>query len=107
MLAIMWCTQNTILNTDKLLLAAGELAQTGECNPGEIYGEARALEDQMNAFLVRVERQRHLLDSTVTFYTHAREVRASYMRARGEGFKHVSLWLGAYTQAREVRASHM
>jgi len=67
--------QNTILNTDKLLLAAGELAQTGECNPQEIYSEARALEDQMNAFLIRVERQRQLLDATVDFYTHAKEVR--------------------------------
>lgn len=67
--------QNTITNTEKLLGAAEELAQTGECDPQEIYSEARQLEDRMNEFLIRVERQRHLLELTVAFYSHIKEVR--------------------------------
>jgi len=66
--------QNTITNTEKLLVAADELAQTGECDPQEIFSEARQLEERMNGFLLRVERQRHLLDLSVAFFTHIKEV---------------------------------
>ena len=57
------------------MIAAEELAQTGECNPQEIYSEARQLEDRMNEFLLRVERQRHLFELTVAFFSHVKEVR--------------------------------
>jgi len=66
--------QNTITNTEKLLVAADELAQTGECDPQEIFSEARQLEERMNGFLLRVERQRHLLDLSVALFTHIKEV---------------------------------
>jgi len=73
--------QNTITNTEKLLVAADELAQTGECDPQEIFSEARQLEERMNGFLLRVERQHHLLDLSVAFFTHIKEVcRYSYFR---------------------------
>ncbi len=68
------CFQNTITNADKLLAAADELAQTGECDPAEIYSEARQLEERMHSFLTRVERRRNLLDMSVNFYTHTKEV---------------------------------
>jgi len=68
--------QNTITNTEKLLVAADELAQTGECDPQEIFNEARQLEERMNGFLLRIERQRHLLDLSVCFFTHTKEVSA-------------------------------
>ena len=61
-------------NADKLLAAADELAQTGECNPAEIYGEARLLEERMHAFLSRVQQRRNLLDMSVAFFTHSKEV---------------------------------
>ena len=67
--------QNTITNADKLLAAADELAQTGECDPQEIYREARQLEERMHSFLTRVERRRALLDMATAFYTHTKEVR--------------------------------
>jgi len=66
--------QNTITNADKLISAAAELAQTGECDPQEIYGEARELEQRMEGFIARVERRRALLDMSVGFYTHTKEV---------------------------------
>lgn len=67
--------QNTITNADKLLAAADELAQTGECDPKEIYGEAHELEQRMHNFLSALERRRAILDMTVAFYTHVHEVR--------------------------------
>jgi len=72
-----FCRQNTITNTEKLLVAADELAQTGECDPQEIFSEARQLEERMNGFLLRVERQRHLLDLSVALFTHIKEVHNS------------------------------
>ena len=59
------------------MVAADELAQTGECDPQEIFSEARQLEERMNGFLLRVERQRHVLDLSVAFFTHIKEVRIS------------------------------
>lgn len=76
--------QNTITNTEKLLGAAEELAQTGECDPQEIYSEAKQLEDRINEFLVRVERQRHLLDLTVAFYSHTKELNLWFDELRQE-----------------------
>ena len=73
--------QNTVTNADKLLAAADELAQTGECDANEIYGEARLLEERMHAFLSRVERRRNLLDMSVAFYTHVKEVSEVFCHA--------------------------
>jgi triple functional domain protein len=39
--------QNTFTNAEKLLAAAEELAQTGECSPNEIYAVARQLEQHV------------------------------------------------------------
>lgn len=66
--------QNTITNADKLLAAADELAQTGECNPEEIYREAQELEERMHNFLTSLECRRGVLDMTVSFYSHVHEV---------------------------------
>ena len=75
---VFWCgyLQNTITNADKLLEAADELAQTGECDPQEIFREARHLKDRMQNFLSRVEKRRNVLDLSVIFYNHVKEVRA-------------------------------
>ncbi|XP_029657628.1 kalirin isoform X4 [Octopus sinensis] len=66
--------QNTITNADKLLAAADELAQTGECDPKEIYSEAQELEERMHDFITALERRRAILDMTVSFYTHVHEL---------------------------------
>ncbi|XP_070187687.1 triple functional domain protein-like isoform X2 [Littorina saxatilis] len=66
--------RNTITNADKLLAAADELAQTGECDPKEIYGEAHELEQRMHNFLSALERRRAILNMTVAFYTHVHEL---------------------------------
>ncbi|KAL3855027.1 hypothetical protein ACJMK2_014257 [Sinanodonta woodiana] len=62
--------QNTITNAEKLLQAAEELAQTGECDPKEIYREAQELEERMSSFLAALARRRSSLDMTVSFYSH-------------------------------------
>ena len=67
--------QNTITNAEKLLAAADELAQTGECDATEIYSEARELEQRMHQFLSSLQRRRNVLDMTVIFYSHVHEVR--------------------------------
>lgn len=66
--------QNTITNAEKLLAAADELAQTGECDATEIYSEAHELEQRMHGFLTSLERRRAVLDLTVVFYSHVHEV---------------------------------
>jgi hypothetical protein len=66
--------QNTVTNAEKLLAAADELAQTGECHPKEIYREAQELQERMESFLSALERRRVTLDMTVFFYTHVHEV---------------------------------
>ena len=68
--------QNTITNAEKLLAAADELAQTGECDATEIYSEAHELEQRMHAFLSGLQRRRGVLDMTVIFYSHVHEVRS-------------------------------
>lgn len=67
--------QNTYTNADKLLEAAEQLAQTGECDPEEIYQAAHQLEDRIQDFVRRVEQRKILLDMSVSFHTHVKEVR--------------------------------
>lgn len=66
--------QNTYTNADKLLEAAEQLAQTGECDPEEIYKAARHLEVRIQDFVRRVEQRKLLLDMSVSFHTHTKEV---------------------------------
>ncbi|XP_048253877.1 triple functional domain protein-like isoform X2 [Haliotis rufescens] len=66
--------QNTVTNAEKLLAAADELAQTGECDPKEIYSEAQELEERMHNFVSALEQRRAILDMTVSFYTHVHEL---------------------------------
>lgn len=68
--------QNTYTNADKLLEAAEQLAQTGECDPEEIYQAAHQLEDRIQDFVRRVEQRKVLLDMSVAFHTHVKEVGA-------------------------------
>uniref|UniRef100_A0ACB8G2G0 Uncharacterized protein n=1 Tax=Sphaerodactylus townsendi TaxID=933632 RepID=A0ACB8G2G0_9SAUR len=64
---------NTYTNADKLLEAAEQLAQTGECDPEEIYKAARHLEVRIQDFVRRVEQRKLLLDMSVSFHTHTKE----------------------------------
>lgn len=68
--------QNTYTNGAKLLAAAEEFAQTGECNPDEIYRVAQELESHVRKFAERVERRRQLLQLSTMFYTHDKEITA-------------------------------
>ena len=45
--------QNTYTNAEKLLAAAAELAQTGECNAEDIYSVAHELESHISSFAQR------------------------------------------------------
>lgn len=71
-------SQNTYTNADKLLEAAEQLAQTGECDPEEIYKAARHLEVRIQDFVRRVEHRKLLLDMSVSFHTHTKEVGKSH-----------------------------
>ncbi|KAM4706382.1 triple functional domain protein [Rhinophrynus dorsalis] len=66
--------QNTYTNADKLLEAAEQLAQTGECDPEEIYQAAHQLEDRIQDFVRRVEQRKVLLDMSVSFHSHVKEL---------------------------------
>ncbi|XP_053326998.1 kalirin isoform X2 [Spea bombifrons] len=66
--------QNTYTNADKLLEAAEQLAQTGECDPEEIYKAARHLEVRIQDFVRRVEQRKLLLDMSVSFHSHTKEL---------------------------------
>lgn len=66
--------QNTYTNAEKLLTAAEELAQTGECNADEIYSVAHELESHVTSFAARVDQRRRRLDLAVHFYTQEKEV---------------------------------
>jgi hypothetical protein len=66
--------QNTYTNAEKLLTAAEELAQTGECNAEEIYSVAHELETHVTSFAARVEQRRQRLDLAVLFYSQDKEV---------------------------------
>ena len=66
--------QNTYTNAEKLLAAAEELAQTGECNADDIYSVARELEAHITSFAGRVESRRHVLELATLFYSHVEEL---------------------------------
>lgn len=66
--------QNTYTNAEKLLTAAEELAQTGECNAEEIYSVAHELERHVTSFADRVEQRRRRLEYAVRFYSQEKEV---------------------------------
>ena len=66
--------QNTYTNAEKLLAAAAELAQTGECNAEDIYSVAHELESHISGFAARVEQRRRLLELAILFYSHTEEV---------------------------------
>ncbi|KAK7880535.1 hypothetical protein WMY93_032837 [Mugilogobius chulae] len=66
--------QNTYTNAEKLLEAADQLAQSGECEEEEIYQASRDLELRMQAFIQKVEQRKLLLDLAVSFYTHTKEL---------------------------------
>lgn len=72
----LYLLQNTYTNADKLLEAAEQLAQTGECDPEEIYQAAHQLQDRIQDFVRRVEQRKVLLDMSVAFHTHGKEVRS-------------------------------
>lgn len=82
--------QNTYTNADKLLEAAEQLAQTGECDPEEIYQAAHQLEDRIQDFVRRVEQRKVLLDMSVAFHTHVKEVQGG----REGGCGGVGRWVG-------------
>ncbi|XP_059088154.1 triple functional domain protein-like isoform X1 [Tigriopus californicus] len=66
--------QNTYTNAEKLLAAAAELAQTGECNAEDIYSVAHELESHISSFAQRVEERRKLLELAIVFYSHTEEL---------------------------------
>lgn len=76
--------QNTYTNAEKLLAAAEELAQTGECNADDICGVAQDLEDQITSFATRVEQRRQLLQLAVIFFTHDKELSSWFEELRAE-----------------------
>ncbi|CAB1350859.1 unnamed protein product, partial [Coregonus sp. 'balchen'] len=47
---------------------------TGECDPEEIYQAAHQLEDRIQDFVRRVEQRKVLLDMSVAFHTHVKEL---------------------------------
>jgi len=66
--------QNTYTNAEKLLTAAEELSQTGECDASDICSVAAELESHVAAFAARVQARRRRLQRAVNFYTHQSEV---------------------------------
>ena len=78
------CFQNTYTNAEKLLAAAEELAQTGECNADDIYSVARELEAHINSFARRVEQRRHILDLAVLFFSHVEELSNWFSELKAE-----------------------
>ena len=76
--------QNTYTNAEKLLAAAEELARTGECNADEICGVAHQLESHISNFAARVERRRSLLNVSVMFFTHEKELFSWFNELRQE-----------------------
>ncbi|XP_046675322.1 triple functional domain protein isoform X5 [Homalodisca vitripennis] len=77
--------QNTYTNAEKLLTAAEELAQTGECNADEIYSVAHELESHVTSFAARVDQRRRRLDLAVHFYTQEKELEGWLEELRQEG----------------------
>ena len=79
-----FCFQNTYTNAEKLLAAAEELAQTGECNADDIYSVARELEAHISSFARRVEQRRHILDLAVLFFSHVEELSNWFSELKAE-----------------------
>ncbi|XP_076823491.1 triple functional domain protein-like isoform X2 [Clavelina lepadiformis] len=76
--------QNTYTNAEKLLEAAEQLAQNGDCDPHEIFQVARKLEEQIRDFARRVERRRNLLDMSVSFNNNIKELWNTHEGVRNE-----------------------
>ena len=76
--------QNTYTNAEKLLAAAEELAQTGECNADDIYSVARELEAHITSFAGRVEARRHVLELATLFYSHVEELSNWFSELKSE-----------------------
>ncbi|CAM9324578.1 unnamed protein product [Lampetra fluviatilis] len=66
--------QNTYVNAEKLLEAAEALAQSGECDPEEVYCAAHALEERVQDFVRRVGQRKLLLDMSVSFHNRVSEL---------------------------------
>ncbi|KAL2084885.1 hypothetical protein ACEWY4_020403 [Coilia grayii] len=66
--------QNTFTNAERLLEAAELLGQTGECDPQEIQHAAQQLQQRLQEFAQRVELRRNLLNTSVAFHTHGKEM---------------------------------
>ncbi|KAL8183174.1 UNVERIFIED_CONTAM: hypothetical protein K2H54_021882 [Gekko kuhli] len=99
--AIHRCFSNTYTNADKLLEAAEQLAQTGECDPEEIYKAARHLEVRIQDFVRRVEQRKLLLDMSVSFHTHTKEttnVKSNQIRFITVKTRRVKIQLGQLVQ---------
>lgn len=76
--------KNTYSNGEKLLAAAEEFAQTGECNPDEIYRVAHLLQQRVQSFVEKVERRRIVLNLAAMFFTHEREIANCIQALRSE-----------------------
>jgi kalirin len=66
--------QNTYTNAAKLLEAARQLAQSGECNPEEIRKRVDYFEKRVQEFIARVNRRKGLLKLAVNFYSRTQKV---------------------------------
>ncbi|XP_060840380.1 triple functional domain protein isoform X2 [Rhopalosiphum padi] len=76
--------QNTYTNAEKLLTAAEELSQTGECDASDICSVAAELESHVAAFAARVQARRRRLQRAVNFYTHQSELQGWLDELRAE-----------------------
>ena len=76
--------QNTYTNAEKLLAAAEELAQTGECNADDIYRVATELETHISGFAQRVEQRRRVLELAVLFFSHVEELTGWFTELKAE-----------------------
>ncbi|XP_073973142.1 trio Rho guanine nucleotide exchange factor isoform X3 [Rhodnius prolixus] len=97
--------QNTYRNAEKLLSAAEELAQTGECNAQEIYSVAQELEGHVTSFAGRVEQRRRRLDLAVLFYTHEKELEEWLDEVRNESCDGLSAPETVEAAQRQLEAS--
>lgn len=75
---------NTYTNGEKLLAAAAEFAQTGECNPDEIHRVAELLRNRVTSFAEKVERRRIILNLAAMFFTHEKEITTCMDQLRSE-----------------------
>uniref|UniRef100_A0A915IC76 DH domain-containing protein n=1 Tax=Romanomermis culicivorax TaxID=13658 RepID=A0A915IC76_ROMCU len=66
--------KNTYSNAKKLLSAAQELAGTGVCHPQDIFQIEQRLSQRIANFEKRVNARRTLLNFSVLFHTHYKEI---------------------------------